>query len=279
MKKKKIERYILFAALVLFYGFCLLIPQIMQYSYSDMAGVPYETMSENHWFGTDALGRDLLVRVCVAARTSIHIAVFSIGCSMVIGGLYGCFSGYHKGVINTCFTALIDIMESIPDFLCAMLLMTFFNGIAASEIVNIENGSLLGIFATLILTSWTAMARIIKNETMVLVEENYVVYAKMKGASYFHILKNHLLPNLKDTIIATTVQKIPAAIFLESFLSFIGIGIQPPYPSLGKMISEGVTVFRKAPIVLLVPSVFLFIIVLLFNLIGNTFVMESDHGE
>lgn len=272
MKSLRTSQLICILVLVIFYIFCMAVPQISNYTYFEMVGTPYEHITSEHWFGTDGLGRDLLVRVCIASRTSIHIACFSIICSMLIGVLYGCFGGYHNRTINMCFTAIIDIIESVPDFLCAMLLMTFFNDVMADA-----KGSILGIFVTLVLTSWTEMARIIKNETMIIVEENYIKYARQQGAKYNYILIKHLIPNLKYTIIVTAVQKIPSAIFLESFLSFIGIGIQPPFPSLGRMITEGVTVFRTEPYVLLIPSIFLFIIVFLFNIIGRSIILEQRY--
>ena len=270
MKRKKLKIRIIASFFILFYLFCSVIPVLLPFAYSEMVGKAYEPMTLSHIFGTDALGRDVLLRVCVASKTSIHIACFSVLCSLIIGVHYGCIAGYFHGLINSVLTSIIDIIDSIPDFLCAMLLMTFFNGFTSNGF-----GGITGIFVTLILTSWTSMARLIKNEVSVLVNEKYVVYAKLKRASFAHIYFWHLLPNLKGTIIAIIVQKIPPAIFLEAFLSFVGIGIQPPYPSLGKMISDGVSVFRKAPHLLLIPSCFLFVIILLFNLASLVLAKEN----
>ena len=242
--------------------FCIIVVFYSPYGYSEMCGQAFEPASVKHLLGTDAIGRDMLVRISLATILSIGIAAFSIICGLFIGVQYGCIAGFYKGTINIIMTSILDIIESIPEFLCAMMLMTFFNATIGN------NGGILGILVTLVLTSWTSMARIIKNETAILVNENFVVYALTKKAGYIHILFYHLLPNLKGTIISTLVQKIPYAIFLEAFLSFVGIGIQPPFPSLGKMISEGVTSFRKAPLVLIIPSVFLFTIIFLLNFIS-----------
>lgn len=270
MKNNKMMAKIFIGIFVSFYLINIFVLVFSPYSYSEISGNAFEPITAIHLFGTDSIGRDMLVRVCLATITSIHIAIFSVICGLLIGVQYGCVAGYHQGKINKIMTAILDIIESIPEFLCAMMLMTFFNGI-----LNSNNSGIWGIFVTLVVVSWTSMARIIKNEVLILMNENYIIYALLKKASYFHIFRWHLLPNLKGTIISTIIQKIPSAIFLEAFLSFIGLGIQPPFPSLGKLISSGVTVFRMAPVLLIIPSIFLFIIVLLFNLFGYTIKEEE----
>lgn len=255
--------------LVIVYCFCLFVTILSPYSYSEMCGKAFDNFSALHILGTDAIGRDVLVRNCAAALTSIHIAVISVACGLFLGLPYGCLAGYKGGMICGVMTAILDVIEGIPDFLIAMMLMTFINGSRIS--------SDFGIFVTLTLLSWTSMARIIKNETQILKNKNFIKYSIFKDASFRHIFRTHLFPNLRGTILSVLLQKIPSAIFLEAFLSFIGIGIQPPKPSLGKLISEGMKSFRKAPALLVVPSIFLLAIVLGFNLLAMH--LEKENGE
>ena len=238
--------------------------------YDDIIGMPFTAPCADYLLGTDSLGRDLLVRLCVAILLSILVATLSVSCSIGIGTIYGSYAGYKRGKIQQWMTAVIDIMECIPDFLYAILLMVFFNSIFTSHSL----GSIFGLFLAIAMTSWTQMARIIKNSTVALMSENYIVYAQLKKAGFWHIARKHLVPNLKQTILVTTLQRIPSAIFLESFLSFVGIGVQPPFPSLGRLIDEGLSNFRDHPILLFAPSAALVMIVLLFNLAGNSYMKE-----
>lgn len=132
-----------------------------------------------------------------------------------------------------------------------------------------EKSSILGVLMTLIFVSWIYLSRIITNETKKIMDTDYIQYAIIKKANFWHIFKFHLLPNFKNIIIIIIIQKIPSFIFVESFLSFVGIGVQPPLPSLGKMISDGVKVFRFYPHELFVPILAIVSIVFIFNIIGE----------
>ena len=255
MKKDKFVNIIIFFSVVaILIVFFLVYP----YQYNEISEYKHSSFSINHIFGTDYLGRDYFIRIFLATLNTLIISFVSIVCSIFIGSIYGMIAGYSKNIISKIMYLFLNVIESIPEFLLAMLLLVVFNN-------QSKNLGLLGILITLIIVSWTYIARIILNETKSLKETEFVQYSIHNGASMLFIIKTHLLPNLKDIIIVTTLQKIPSCIFLESFLSFIGIGIQPPYPSLGKMISEGLRFFRLYPRELLIPCFVLIFIVTIFN--------------
>ena len=270
MVKSKLKHFSIFIMAIII--LLLLIIIIYPFKYDEIVGEKHMGCSIEHPFGTDYLGRDFFIRICFAMLNTIMISICSILCSLGIGVLYGTYAGYKGGKIEQIMRMVLNILECIPDFLLAIIILIIFNNLFI-------NSNLIGIFLTLIIVSWTQMARIIINETKKIMNNEYIQYSKIKNASFMHILKFHLLPNLKDIIIVTVIQKIPSAIFLESFLSFVGIGIQPPYPSLGKMISEGIKVFRIYASELIIPSIVLIMVVLIFNLFGETIIKKENFGE
>ena len=261
--KNKVKKFLI--SLVIFMLLLLVIIIIHPYKYDEIIGQQHLNCSFQHFFGTDYLGRDFFLRVCLATLITLFISILSIFCSIFIGSIYGIYAGYKGGTTEKIMLMILNILESIPDFLLAIILLIVFNNLFIS-------GSLIGIFLTLILISWTQMARIIINETKKIKELEYIQYAQLKGAKFKHILFFHLIPNLKDIII------IPSYIFLESFLSFIGIGIQTPLPSLGRMISEGIKYFRLYFSELLIPSIVLILIILFFNFFGES-MLNKNNGD
>lgn len=270
MVKSKLKNFSIFIIAIII--ILLLIIIIYPFKYDEIVGEKHMGCSIEHPFGTDYLGRDFFIRICFAMLNTIMISICSIVCSLGIGVLYGTYAGYKGGKIEKIMRMVLNILECIPDFLLAIIILIIFNNLFI-------NSNLIGIFLTLVIVSWTQMARIIINETKKIMNNEYIQYSKIKNANFIHILTFHLLPNLKDIIIVTVIQKIPSAIFLESFLSFVGIGIQPPYPSLGKMISEGIKVFRIYASELIIPSIVLIIVVLIFNLFGETIIKKENFGE
>lgn len=270
MVKNKLKNFGM--AIFIFILIFLLLIIFYPIKYDDIIAEKHLGCSLKHPLGTDYLGRDFFIRICFAILNTIMISICSIFCSLGIGVLYGTYTGYKGGKIEKLMRMILNIIECIPDFLLAIIILIIFNNLFI-------NSSLIGIFITLVIVSWTQMARIIVNETKKIMNNDYIQYSKIKNANFIHILKFHLLPNLKDVIIVTAIQRIPSAIFLESFLSFVGIGIQPPYPSLGKMISEGIKVFRIYTSELLIPSIVLMIIVFIFNIFGESIIKKDDFGE
>lgn len=267
--KKKVKRFSIAILSVVMALILILI--FFPYKYDDIVAEKHLSFGLSHLFGTDYLGRDFFVRICFAMLNTLLISICTIVCSIFIGVVYGTYAGYKGGKTEKIMVSILNVLESIPDFLLAIILLIVFNNLFV-------NSSVLGIFVTLILISWTQMARIVINETKRIMNNEYVQYSIIKEASFFHILKFHLIPNLKNTIIITAIQKIPAAIFLESFLSFVGVGIQPPLPSLGKMISEGIRFFRLYPHELILPSIILGVVVCIFNVFGEM-IITHKHSE
>ena len=231
--------------------------------YDDIVSDPHLVPSVKYIFGTDYLGRDIFVRICYAILNTFFIVACSIFCSLFFGVVFGAYAGYRGGRVEKNMIILLNILESIPSFLLMIVILAVLNNYLP------EKSSILGVLITLVVISWIYLSRIIINETKKIMDCDYVQYAIIKKASFFHIFKFHLLPNLKNIIIIIIIQKIPSFIFIESFLSFVGIGIQPPSPSLGKMISDGVKIFRAYPHELFTPIISIVIIVFMFNIIGE----------
>jgi oligopeptide transport system permease protein len=187
-------------------------------------------------------------------------------------------SGYYGKKVELVMSGLIDVIESIPQVLYAIILMTIFSRITSyTKVFRNFDGSLMGVFVTLSLTFWIPISRIIKSETKKIKNKEYVIYAKNKGANFTHIMFKHVFPNCLQTIVIIVIQNIPNSIFIETFLSFIGIGIQPPKPSIGKLINYGVSGMRTYPYALFIPAMALIIIIYLFNLLGREYIKTVEN--
>ncbi|SPF56780.1 oligopeptide transporter subunit; membrane component of ABC superfamily [Candidatus Desulfosporosinus infrequens] len=210
-----------------------------------------------HPFGTDELGRDIMTRTMYGARISLLIGFGSVLINLTIGIFYGGISGYLGGRIDNLMQRLIDIIFSIPDLLYVILLM-----------VTLGAG-LQNIFIVLGIVNWVPMARIVRGQILALREQDFVLAARALGASTSRILMKHLVPNSIGQIIVIATLQIPAAIFMESFLSFIGLGVQAPLVSLGYMVSEGRVDIPSYPFVLFFPAIIIAILMLAFNFMGD----------
>lgn len=231
--------------------------------YDYIVSEPHLPPSVKYLLGTDYLGRDLFIRICYAILNTLFVVGCSVSSSLFFGLIYGAYAGYKGGMVEKAMIIFLNILESVPSFLLIIFFLVLFNNFIS------EKSSILGVLATLTFVSWIYMSRIIVNETKKIMGADYIQYAIFKNAHFWHIFTFHLLPNLKNTIITVVIQKIPSFIFIESFLSFVGIGIQPPIPSLGKMISDGVKVFRIYPHELFAPVFAIVFIVFVFNVIGE----------
>ena len=231
--------------------------------YDDIVAAPHLSPRLQHIFGTDYIGRDLFIRVCYAILNTLFIVVCSIFCSLFFGVVYGAYAGYRGGKVEKGMIIFLNILESVPSFLLMIVFLVLLNSFLS------EMGGMLGILLVLTFVSWIYLSRIIINETKKLMDTDYIQYAVIKKANFWHIFVFHLLPNFKNIIITVIIQKIPSFIFIESFLSFVGIGIQPPFPSLGKMISDGIKVFRVYPHELFIPILVIVFIVFMFNVLGE----------
>lgn len=217
------------------------------------------------WFGSDELGRDLFTRLWYGGRISLGIGLAATCIDLVIGVLFGSIAAYAGGKTEEILMRICDICHSIP----FLLLVIFFNVLFGSGFGTI----LLAITAT----GWTYMARIVRGQILQLKELEFITAAKSLGASRARILFRHLIPNAGGPILATMTLTIPSAIFAESFLSFLGLGIQAPDASWGTMVNDGLSALAYYPWRLLFPASAITLTLLCFNLLGTT--LKSRFSE
>ena len=232
-----------------------------------------------HIFGTDDQGRDIMVRVMVGTRVSITVGICAALLVLVIGALSGSISGYCGGVVDTVMQRIVEIIYSIPEMLIILLLSATLkpaleqfqnsgNGIF-QKLVTILGPNLISMFIAFGLLYWVTMSRIIRGQILQLKQQEYVTAARALGAKGGRIIRRHLLPNCIGQIVTTTFLQIPSAIFLESFLSFVGVGVSAPLTSLGSMCSEALSGLNTYPYRLFIPAVILSLMILSLNLFGD----------
>jgi len=264
--------------IILLLLFAFVGPMISQYDYDQFnPGHEDQAPSWQHPFGTDRFGRDLLVRNMYGARISLSIGIIAAVLTLVIGSLYGSISGFVGGRTDNIMMRVIDIIYSLPDLLVVILLSATLKepleqiletSIAFSGISELGPAffSMLIVFA---LMYWGTMARIVRGEVLRIKEQEYVLAARALGANGGRIIRKHVLPNCIGPIIVTTTLQIPSAIFTESFLSFIGLGISAPLASLGSMVTDALQGVYSYPTRVVFPSVIIALIILAFNTVGD----------
>ena len=276
-RKNKFAMVALVLIIILFL-FAFVGPLLSHYDY-DQFNQGQEDLNPNwaHPFGTDRFGRDLLVRTMYGARISLSIGVIAALLTLVIGSLYGSISGFAGGKTDNIMMRIIDVIYSLPDLLVVILLSATLKGpleemLAKSKVFSgiSELGpaffSMLIVFA---LMYWGTMARIVRGEVLRIKEQEYVLAARAMGATGGRIIRRHILPNCIGPIIVTTTLQIPSAIFTESFLSFIGLGISAPLASLGSMVTDALQGVYSFPSRVVFPSVIIALIILAFNTVGD----------
>ena len=233
-----------------------------------------------HVFGTDMYGRDILVRVMYGARVSMSVGVFAAILVLVIGALYGAISGYCGGRVDAVMQRIVELIYAVPEMLVVLLIATALKPILTEYVnssgtgpmktfVNVLGPNLISMFIAFGLLYWVTMSRIIRGQVLQLKQQEYVTAARALGASGGRIIRRHLLPNCIGQIVVTTCLQIPSAIFLESFLSYLGVGVSAPLPSLGSMATDALSGMYTYTYRLIVPSVILSIMILAFNLFGD----------
>ena len=233
-----------------------------------------------HVFGTDMYGRDILVRVMYGARVSMSVGVFAAILVLVIGALYGAISGYCGGKVDAVMQRIVELIYAVPEMLVVLLIATALKPILTDYVnssgtspmksfVNVLGPNLISMFIAFGLLYWVTMSRIIRGLVLQLKQQEYVTAARAIGASGGRIIRRHLLPNCIGQIVVTTCLQIPSAIFLESFLSYLGVGVSAPLPSLGSMATDALSGMYTYTYRLIVPSVILSIMILAFNLFGD----------
>ena len=233
-----------------------------------------------HVFGTDMYGRDILVRVMYGARVSMSVGVFAAILVLVIGALYGAISGYCGGKVDAVMQRIVELIYAVPEMLVVLLIATALKPILTDYVnssgtspmksfVNVLGPNRISLFIAFGLLYWVTMSRIIRGQVLQLKQQEYVTAARALGASGGRIIRRHLLPNCIGQIVVTTCLQIPSAIFLESFLSYLGVGVSAPLPSLGSMATDALSGMYTYTYRLIVPSVILSIMILAFNLFGD----------
>ena len=209
------------------------------------------------WFGTDDLGRDLFVRTMMGVRVTLLVAIVASLVSLVIGVLYGAIAGYAGGRVDAVMMRFVDTLYAMPFIFFVILLMVVF-----------ERNFLL-IFVAIGAINWLDMARIVRGQTLSLKEREFVEAARLNGVPPMQIILRHIAPNLIGVVIVYITLTIPQAILVESFLSFMGLGVQEPQTSLGALVNDGAKQMEAAPWTLLIPGGLLALILLCFNFLGD----------
>lgn len=283
--------------LILIMSVIIVAPHIVPYSYSQIISVngkrdktaknlkPFE-YSENeleyiaedgevfpHIMGTDAQCRDYFIRVVYGTRVSLAVGLFASILVLIIGLLYGSISGYMGGKVDLIMQRIVDIIYSLPDMLVIILLSVVLNETLAEKLEGTSFQSLgvnmISLFIVYGLLYWVSMSRLVRGQILTIKNNEYVLAAKATGAKSGRIIAKHIIPNCISVIIISTALQIPSAIFTESYLSFIGLGVQAPMPSLGSLANTAREGLQSYPYKLIFPAVVICLIVLSLNLLGD----------
>ena len=240
--------------------FVIFVPMIAPFGYAEtdwgyMQGAP--SFENKHYFGTDSLGRDLLVRTAIGGRISLLVGIAGATVAVVFGTVYGAASGYLGGKIDAIMMRFLEILNAFPFMFFVILLVTIFGR------------NLMLIFVAIGLVSWLDVARIVRGQTLSLKSKEFIEAAHVGGVSGFNIIMRHIVPNVLGVVVVYASLLVPSMILFQSFLSFLGLGVQEPMTSWGALLQEGSQTMQVAPWQILIPSVFLVVTLFCFNFIGD----------
>lgn len=247
-----------------------------EYSAKELARMEAGESVFPHVFGTDKLGRDYAVRLMMGTRISLTVGLMCAVLVLIIGATYGAIAGFAGGWVDNIMMRITDIIYTIPDILLIILLSMVIRD-PLKELatkpgflwMQTVGPNLISIFLVFALLYWVSMARITRSQVLILKESEYVTAARALGAGKSRIIKKHLLTNCIGTLIVTTTLQIPSAIFTESYLSFLGLGVAAPMPSLGSLATDAVKGMMTYPHLLLLPAIIISVVILAFNLFGD----------
>ncbi len=257
LKKNKLAMFGLFVVGVMT-TLALLAPIITPYTYeAQNLDLGTSAPSMQHWFGTDTFGRDLLTRVLYGSRISLMVGFIATAIALTIGVLWGTVAGYVGGRVDAIMMRIVDILYALPFTIFIILLMVIFGR------------SLLLLFMAIGAVEWLTMARIVRGQVLTIRRQEFVEAAVSMGLSRWQIIKRHIIPNVLGPIIVYTTLTIPSVMLLESFLSFLGLGVQPPQSSWGSLIKDGVDVMEEHPWLLIFPGLTFSLTLFSLNFLGD----------
>jgi len=247
-----------FAILLFLIVVSLLTPWIAPYSYEEQNLMLGATApSANHWLGTDIFGRDMLTRIMYGGRVSLMVGFIATAVALVIGILWGSIAGFVGGRVDAVMMRIVDIMYALPFMIFIVLLMVVFGR------------NILLLFVAIGAVEWLTMARIVRGQVMTLRKQEFVEAAYSMGLSRWAIIRRHIIPNTLGPVIVYTTLTIPSVMLLEAFLSFLGLGIQPPQSSWGLLINYGVETMEEYPWLLIFPGITLSLTLFALNFLGD----------
>lgn len=283
--------------LILIIALILIVPVVVPYEYSEIITIegvrdkgaknlgPFEYSEMEleyiaqggevfpHIFGTDSMCRDYFVRVVYGTKVSLLVGLFASIIVLIIGLLYGSISGYAGGRVDLIMMRIVDIIYSLPDMLLIILLSVVLDQtlspLIQGTVLAKVGVNMISLFIVFGLLYWVGMARLVRGQVLTIKESEYILAAQTIGAKPSRIIRKHILPNCISVIIISTALQIPSAIFTESFLSFIGLGVQAPMPSLGSLANSAREGLVSYPSKLFFPAAMICLIVLSFNLLGD----------